>query len=72
MAHTQVRRVRTLPFGADLLYDGEGGGLVVWVEQQRITEREAERLQDDLDREALARGRRLTVAEVLVWVPFVV
>lgn len=73
MAYTRVERVRELPYGADMLHDEDGDdGLVVWVEKQRITERQAQQLQADLRREALTKGRRLTVAEVLEWVPFVV
>lgn len=62
-----------MPHGGGVLHDEESGdGLVVWVDRERITEQDAQQLEADLNAAALARGRRLTPAEVLELVPFVV
>lgn len=72
MTRTRVE-CAVLPFGNGMIHDEESGdGLVVWVAEQRITAEEARQLEDDLNAMALAKGRPLTVAEVLGLVPFLV
>lgn len=73
LVRTQVERVPSVPHGGGVLHDEEtGGGLVLWVEERHITERGARQLEHNLNQEALAKGRRLTVDEVAALIPFVV
>lgn len=68
MVRTQVERVRAMPCGGGVLHDEVSGDCpVVWVEEQRITAHDAQQLEDNLNQDALSKGRRLTVPEVLAW-----